>query len=141
MKMSKVLKITAISVASLLAIAMITVVVVLYFNNNNIESKELSIDEMNEFSYETPEVTTDLKDGVFVRIQFQLIMDSKASLKEIEKREFQIKNILIKELAVMTEEDFNAGLADLEKVLQQKLNEIMTEGTIKDVYTISKIMQ
>src|SRR5699024_11969845 len=87
MKMSKVLKITAISVASLLAIAMITVVVVLYFNNNNIESKELSIDEMNEFSYETPEVTTDLKDGVFVRIQFQLIMDSKASLKEIEKRE------------------------------------------------------
>ncbi|HIV75774.1 MAG TPA: flagellar basal body-associated FliL family protein [Candidatus Pseudogracilibacillus intestinigallinarum] len=139
--MSKVLKITAISVASLLAIAMITVVVVLYFNNNNIESKELSIDEMNEFSYETPEVTTDLKDGVFVRIQFQLIMDSKASLKEIEKREFQIKNILIKELAVMTEEDFNAGLADLEKVLQQKLNEIMTEGTIKDVYTISKIMQ
>src|SRR5690625_4308759 len=141
MKMSKVLKITAISVASLLAIAMITVLVVLYFNNNNIESKELSIDEMNEFSYETPEVTTDLKDGVFVRIQFQLIMDSKASLKEIEKREFQIKNILIKELAVMTEEDFNAGLADLEKVLQQKLNEIMTEGTIKDVYTISKIMQ
>jgi len=139
--MSKVLKITAISVASLLAIAMITVLVVLYFNNNNIESKELSIDEMNEFSYETPEVTTDLKDGVFVRIQFQLIMDSKASLKEIEKREFQIKNILIKELAVMTEEDFNAGLADLEKVLQQKLNEIMTEGTIKDVYTISKIMQ
>lgn len=139
--MSKVLKITAISVASLLAIAMITVVVVLYFNNNNIESKELSIDEMNEFSYETPEVTTDLKDGVFVRIQFQLIMDSKASLKEIEKREFQIKNILIKELAVMTEEDFNVGLADLEKVLQQKLNEIMTEGTIKDVYTISKIMQ
>ena len=139
--MSKVLKITAISVASLLAIAMITVLVVLYFNNNNIESKELSIDEMNEFSYETPEVTTDLKDGVFVRIQFQLIMDSKASLKEIEKREFQIKNILIKELAVMTEEDFNAGLANLEKVLQQKLNEIMTEGTIKDVYTISKIMQ
>ncbi|MEJ8776916.1 flagellar basal body-associated FliL family protein [Pseudogracilibacillus sp. ICA-222130] len=139
--MSKALKITVISVASLLAIAMIAVVAVLYFNNNHIESKELSIDEMNEFSYETPEVTTDLKDGVFVRIQFQLIMDSKASLKEIEKREFQIKNLLIKELAVMTEEDFNEGLTDLEKGLQEKLNEMMTEGTIKDVYTISKIMQ
>ena len=41
----------------------------------------------------------------------------------------------------MTEEDFNDGLSDLEVNLKTKLNEIMTEGKITEVYTINKIMQ
>ncbi|HLR41971.1 MAG TPA: flagellar basal body-associated FliL family protein [Pseudogracilibacillus sp.] len=139
--MSKLLKTTIMSLVILFVIAILTTVGVLYFTKETTEGAGQSIDEMNEFSVETPEVTTDLKDGSFVRIQFKLITDGKKAFKEAEKREFQIKNILIKELAVLTEEDFNVGLSDLENTLQDKLNEVMDEGTITDVFTISKILQ
>lgn len=102
---------------------------------------EQSIDDMNEFSYETPEITTDLIDGRFVRIQFLIITDGKKAKKEIEKRDFQIENILIKEISQMDEVDFTTGLNDVESFLQENLNEVMTDGEIIDVYTIKKILQ
>ena len=130
------------SLTILIVVALIAVVAIVYINSDTSSAEDgLSIDEMNEFSYITPEVTTDLKDGRFVRVQFQLVADSKDGLTEVEKREFQIQNILIKELSVMTEEDFNAGLSDLESALKTKLNEIMEEGQIAEVYTVNKIMQ
>ena len=100
-----------------------------------------TIDDIVEHSYETPEITTDLSDGSFVRVQFQVITDGEGAKEEISKREFQLKNILIKELATMDEEDFRTGLTDLEEVVKSKLNELMTDGNIEDVYTISKLMQ
>lgn len=139
--MNSLAKTMIISLTLLLGLGIVALVFVLNFNNETTKGEGRSIDEMNEYSYETPEVTTDLKDGKFVRIQFQVITDGKSGLKEVEKREFQLKNILIKELALMTEEDFKSGLSDLEATLQSKLNEVMTDGTITDVYTISKILQ
>lgn len=115
-----------------------------YFLNqtNTAEGEdEQTIEEMNKFSYETPEMTTDLKSGAFVRIQFLVVTDGKEAAEEIEEREFQIQNMLIKELAVMSESDFREGLSKLESSLQKDLNEVMTEGSITDVYTINKILQ
>ncbi|WP_164215467.1 flagellar basal body-associated protein FliL [Virgibacillus sp. YIM 98842] len=100
-----------------------------------------TIDDMVEHSYETPEITTDLSDGSYVRIQFQVITDDKTAMEEISKRDFQLKNILIKELAVMNEENFRTGLSDLEGAVKSKLNELMTDGKVTDVYTISKLLQ
>lgn len=129
-----------ISILSLLVVVVIAFVAVIYFMNNE-KSDELSINEMNKYSYETPEMTTDLKNGTFVRIQFLLITDGKKSAKEVSQREFQIQNLLIKELAVMSEKDFQEGLTDLEQTLREDLNEVMTDGSITDVYTINKILQ
>src|SRR5699024_10997981 len=103
--------------------------------------KELSIEEVVEYSYQTPEVTTDLQDGAFVRIQFQILTDGEDTHNEVSHREFQIVNILIKELALMNEENFSFGLDGLEQILKEKLNEIITVGEITDVYTINKILQ
>lgn len=140
--MNSLAKTLIISLTTLIVAGLIALVAIFYFNSSgSANNEELSIDEINDFSYTTSEVTTDLKDGRFVRVQFQLVADSKKGLKEVEKREFQIKNILIKELSVMTEEDFNVGLSELEKTLKTKLNELMTEGEIVEVYTVNKIMQ
>ncbi len=129
------------SLTVILIIGISAFVVVQYVNSDEQSGKTSSIDKMEEYSYETPEITTDLKDGNFVRIQFQIITDGKDAKKEIEKRDFQIKNILIKELATLEEKDFQSGLDDLEKHVKTKLNEVMTTGKITDVYTISKILQ
>jgi len=113
----------------------------LYMNGDLKIGSENSIDNVDKRSYETPEITTDLQDGSFVKIQFNVVTDSKKAQEEITKREFQIKNLLIKELAAMDKKDFKEGIGDLEKKLQEKMNEVMTEGEVTDVYTIDKILQ
>src|SRR5690625_4331664 len=112
-----------------------------YYLTQETDPGERSINEINRLSYETSELTTDLKDGKFVRVQFQLIKDGKKALRELEKREFQIKNTLIKELSVMNEDDFTTGIASVESQLKDELNDLMTDGEITDVYTITKILQ
>ncbi|WP_100010951.1 flagellar basal body-associated protein FliL [Lentibacillus sediminis] len=139
--MSKLLKTMGISLAVLLLGGAAATVVILNVSGESKEGEAITIDEMVNYSYQSPEVTTDLKGGSFVRIQFQIITDGKAAQEEISKRDFQLSNILIKELATMEEKDFQEGLGELENTVKKKLNEVMTEGTITDVYTINKIMQ
>src|SRR5690625_7499415 len=64
------------------------------------------IEDLVKYSYETPEITTDLQDGSFVRIQFQIITDGKKAKNEISKCDFLLKNILIKELTILSEDEF-----------------------------------
>ena len=139
--LSKLLKIMITTLIILVSIGIVAVVVLFYVDTDNDKGKAQSIDEVVEYSYETPEITTDLQDGTFVRIQFQVLTDGKNAKKEVVKREFQLKNIIIKELAKMNEDDFKAGLGELEDDIQSKLNEVMTEGNITDVYTTNKILQ
>lgn len=116
-----------------------TLVLLLYEEEE--ASSESAIDDMVELSYETPEITTDLSDGSYVRVQFQIITDGEPAKEELSKRDFQLRNMLIKELAIMDEEIFRTGLADLENVVKSKVNELMTDGKVTDVYTISKLLQ
>ena len=140
--MSRALSTFLISFSIIIIIAAVILGVFFFISHKDSSaSSEQSIDDMNEFSYETPEITTDLKDGRFVRIQFLIITDGKKAKKEIEKRDFQIENILIKEISQMNEDDFTTGLNNVESSLLENLNEVMTDGEIVDVYTIKKILQ
>ncbi|MEN2766441.1 flagellar basal body-associated protein FliL [Ornithinibacillus xuwenensis] len=140
--MSKLVKTMLISLVIIIVIGAAAAIIFLnVLDKKDHAEEEKSIDEIVEYSYQTPEVTTDLSDGSFVRIQFQIVTDSKHAKEEIEKREFQVRNVIIKELAKMDEESFKTGLTDVEDVLKVQLNEVMSEGKIEDVYTISKILQ
>ncbi len=110
-------------------------------NSSDDENKELSLEEMVEYSYTTEEMSTDLKDGSFVRMQFDIITDSKKARTEIENRSFQFQNLFIKESVNLTEADIQAGLTELETKLKDQMNELMDEGNIIDVYIISKVIQ
>lgn len=138
--MSNIMKAMLTSILIIIAIGVAVLIVVLNMNQEKTSGAQ-TIDDIVRYSYETPEITTDLEDGSYVKVQFQVVTDSKKAREEIEKRDFQIKNILIKELSVMTEEDFKSRLTELEATVKDKLNEIMTEGEIIDVYTIDKILQ
>lgn len=119
----------------------ITAIIFLNFTGDRSKSNKESVSDLVDYSYETSELTTDLEDGSFVRIQFQIITNGKKARKEIETREFQLKNILIKELAMMDEEDFKSGLGELEKHVKEEINKVMIDGKVTDVYTTSKILQ
>jgi len=139
--MSKAVKMMVIMLVVLLLGGTLATVVVLNLTGKKENNAKASIGDMVEYSYETTELTTDLEDGSFVKIQFRIITDGKAARKEIEQREFQIKNILIKELGTMDQEQFKTGLSDLENSMKNKLNEVMTDGKVTDVYTVNKILQ
>jgi len=138
---NRVFKTMIIILSTLTLLGAATLIIVINLNGTDEVSGKRSIDEMRESSMLTEDITTDLKNGDFVRIRFRVVTDSKKSLEELQKRDFQMQNILIKELAVMDSESFQSGLGDLEDQLKAKLNEVMSQGTVTDVYTVDKVLQ
>lgn len=130
-----------ITLSTLTILGVVALVFVLNVNGGEEGSGERSIDDIREASFVTEEITTDLKDGSYVRISFQVVTDSTATKKELEKRDFQISNTLIKELSVMKSESFQSGISDLEEKMKLKMNELLTEGKVTDVYTVNKVLQ
>ncbi|WP_260471862.1 flagellar basal body-associated protein FliL [Bacillus sp. HMF5848] len=125
-------------------IGAIVLALILFLNNDKSAKAEVpTIDEILEQSVDIPEITTNLLDGRFVVIQFKVQTDSKKTKEELEKRSFQVKNIIIQEVSEMTAKEFQgrAGKEDLEKLLKLRINELMSEGTVEKVYITSFILQ
>ncbi|GAB4072520.1 flagellar basal body-associated protein FliL [Barrientosiimonas marina] len=139
--MGKLAKTMITTLIFLLLASGITIVVMFSMTDESDQGDAQSLDKQLENSYETEEITTDLKNGSFVRIQFQIMTGSEKAKEEVVKRDFQLKNMLIKELAKMKSDDFKSGLSDLEDTVQQKLNDVMEKGQITDVYTTNKVLQ
>lgn len=137
----KAIKIMLSILISLVILGIIALVIVLNIKSDSNADGTRDIDEIIESSFETEEITTDLKDDRFVRIQFRIVTDSNKAKKELQKRDFQLKNILIKELSQMEEEDFKTGITNLENAIKLKLNQLMNDGKVTEVYTIRKVIQ
>ncbi|WP_067838571.1 flagellar basal body-associated FliL family protein [Amphibacillus sediminis] len=136
---SKVFK-TMIVILAVVAIAGMGAVII-YLLNQDDPNRELTIDEKVEYSFTTEQINLDLQDGHYVQLQFNIITNNSKARDEVELREFQFKNILIKEFIEMTSEDLQTGLDKLEETLKSDMNELMEEGEVTDVYIVSKIVQ
>lgn len=105
--------------------------------------KEPSIDQVLKATVEVPEITTKLLSDDYIRISFNIQTDGKKGKEELEKREFQVSNIIIKELSNMTSEEFKGeeGIVNLENRLKDRINELMQDGTVVKVYATSFLPQ
>lgn len=110
-------------------------------SDNNQE--EPSIDEILKATVEIPEITTKLLSDDYIRISFKVQTDGKKGKEELEKRSFQINNIIIKELSNMTSDEFKGeeGIVNLENRLKDRINELMQDGTVVSVYATSFLPQ
>ncbi|WP_017471891.1 flagellar basal body-associated FliL family protein [Amphibacillus jilinensis] len=136
---SKVFKII-LAVLAIIAISGMGAIIFILVNEDD-PDRELTIDEQVEYSYTTEQISVDLLDGRFVQLQFNLITNNSDAREEVEKRQFQFNNILIKESVDMTSDDLQAGLSELETNLKNEMNELMEEGEITDIYIVGKIVQ
>ena len=61
----------------------------------------------------------------------------------MEKRNFQVNNIILTELSELTAEQFEGktGKENLQEKLKTRINSIMHDGTIENVYITSSIIQ
>lgn len=104
---------------------------------------EPTVDQILERSVETEEITTNLLSDHIIRSQFVIQLESDEAREEFEKRDFQVENIIIQELSDMNEADFqgSAGIQELETRIRGRVNEIMNEGQVVQVYMNQRVIQ
>lgn len=132
----------AILLVAITLVGAIAVVVILKVTGEDKE-KELTIDEVLEASVDIPQMTANLASDDFIRISFKIQTDSVEAKEELEKRDFQVKNLIILELSEKTAEDLKGkeGQVKLENDLKTKISEIMQEGKIENVYITESLLQ
>lgn len=104
---------------------------------------EPSIDEIVEATIEVPEITTNLADNRVVRMSLKIQTTSKDAAAELTKRIFQVQNIAIQELSEMEKKDLEGkqGKQIFQSSLKTRINELMQEGEVQEVYFTSFITQ
>ena len=143
MKKNNLLTIMLSIIAVIALIGVIAYVLITQLNGEPTEAKEAKIEEVVLASVDIPEIRTNLADGHYVILQLTIETDSEDAAKELTQRIFQVNNIAIQELSEMTEEDLEGkqGKILFEKAIKAKMNEMMQEGEIKQVYITSFLVQ
>lgn len=142
MKKNKLIVTLLIILISIALVGAVALVIVLNFTGQSKE-KAPTIDEVLKATVDIPEVTTNLSSDDFIRISFKVQTDSKRAKDELEKRIFQVNNIIILELSEKTAEEVKGrkGQLQLEEDLKVKINELMQDGKVEKVYITQFILQ
>ena len=130
----------------LIAIALVGVLAIVVINNMNNAggvNQQPTADELVKASVEIPEITTNLAGNEYIKISFTIQTDSKKAKEELEKRNFQAKNIIITQLSEIKGEELTgkSGKEKLQEAIEKDLNGIMQEGQVEQVYITSLILQ
>ncbi len=131
-------------IITLTLIGVVSFVVITYFTKDTTGApSEPTIDEIVALTYDTTELTTNLLSNDFAKVQFRVQVDNKKALEEIEKRDFQLENIIIRELAELKASELQGSeaIGDLEETLKTRINELMENGEVVHVYTRRFIIQ
>jgi len=129
--------------AAITLVGVIAVVVVTKLSDPTSAEDKPSIDEIVKSSVEIPEITTNLASNDYIKISFMVQTENKKAKEELEKRNFQVKNIIITELSEMKAEELTGkkGKEKLQEALKTRMNELMEEGKVEKVYITSSILQ
>ncbi|MCP8616514.1 flagellar basal body-associated FliL family protein [Salirhabdus salicampi] len=138
--MSASVKKMVVILVTITVVAAVTLFTLMYFQGKASADGERSVDDIIDHSFETSEITTDIKDGNFVRISFRIVTDDAKTKKKLQK-DFRIQTEIIKELSVKTEDDFRSGLSELEASVKERLNKLLQDGQVTDIYTVKKVLQ
>jgi flagellar FliL protein len=105
--------------------------------------KELSADEILASSVETELITTNLKSGGYIQLRFRIQTSSEEAREELSKRDFQVRNIVLKLAASMTDVEAKSPdtMEKFEEEMKNELNNLLQSGTVVRVYTTDKIVQ
>lgn len=141
---NKMLTITLIILVTITLLGVVALALIWQFNKKDDTTEtEPSIDQIIEASVDIPEITTNLASKQFIRISLKIQTDSIEAAEELQKREFQVKNIAIQELSEITATDLEGkvGKQAFQESLKSLVNPLMQTGEIEQVYIVSYIIQ
>ncbi|WP_157783020.1 flagellar basal body-associated protein FliL, partial [Alkalibacillus haloalkaliphilus] len=102
MKMTKPIKVMLTTLISLTIIGIVAIILLIYVDFDERVDGERTISEMADSSFVTNEITTDLSDGSFVRIQFRVVTDNQSTSEQLQEGEyFIINDAIIQKLTVL----------------------------------------
>ncbi|GGG21844.1 hypothetical protein GCM10007425_15390 [Lysinibacillus alkalisoli] len=141
MKNNKTLTIVAIALVVIVLIGVVAIVLKMQMDKPA-KSLEPTIDDVLEASVDVEEITTNLSDKKFVRLTLKIQTTSKDAAEELGKRDFQTKNIVIKELSELSSKNLEGkdGKLKFESAIKTQLNELMRDGEITEVSITSCII-
>ncbi len=130
-------------IVALTLVGVVTLVLVNHLTKQPDANAEPTIDEIIAQSIETEEITTNLLSNDFVRASFRIHVDNKKALEEIQKRDFQVENIILRSLSGKESSELAGpeGIEALEKQLKDQINHLMQQGSVVQVYTTSWVIQ
>lgn len=142
MKNNKLLMIMLMMLVAITLVGAIALVIVMKFSGDD-ETKKPTIDEVLEASVDIPQITANLASDDYIRISFKIQTENKKAKEELQKRDFQVKNLIIQELSEMKAEDIQGkeGQIKLQEDLKTKINGLMQEGKIVQVYITESLLQ
>lgn len=142
---NKIVNIMLIILVTLTLVGAITIVLYtqLFKEDTDGEAKALTADEIVKSSYQTEEITTNLLSSDIIRASFVIQLDNPKAKVEIEKRSFQVKDIIIQELSDREKSDFkgSAGMVEIQDAIKARINEILLEGYVVEVYINQRVIQ
>jgi len=106
------------------------------------EATPLTADEMQEFTVDTGEITTNLLTNNYIIVRFSITADSKEGKEELSKRLPQVNQIIIKTLAGLSPEDIKGteGINKMEAKIMNEISAIMLDGKIVQVITTKRVL-
>ena len=139
---NKLLTIILVFLAAILLLGFIAVFIWMD-NEDDSSDKEPNIDEVIEYSVGIPEITTNLSDNTLIRVSYMMETNNKKAKEELEKRIFQVNDIVIYELSELKAAQLNDknGKLEFENKLMTQINALMQEGKVIQIYTTSSILQ
>ncbi|MCE7794597.1 flagellar basal body-associated protein FliL [Salipaludibacillus sp. CUR1] len=140
---NRLVNIMLIILAALSLLGLLSVVLFTQFFQETEAVGEPTIDQVLERSVETEQITTNLSSNHIIRTQFVIELENNDAKSEMEKRNFQVENIIIQELSDMTDRDFQGseGIQRLEDQIRSRVNEIMQDGQVIEVYMNQRVIQ
>ena len=128
----------------LLVIALIGTGAVVYITKySGKSSKGPTIDDVLKYSVDVSEITTNLASDNYAKMAFKIQTDSKKAKDELTKRDFQVRNLIIEELSEKKAKDLQgkAGKLQLQDALKTKINQVMQDGKVVQVYITESLLQ
>lgn len=115
----------------------------LYHSKTQGKQTALNADDILATMVETESITTNLNSGGYIQLRFQIQTSSKEAKDELEKRSFQVQNIILRLASGMTAEEAKQpeGNAQFEQQMKNQLNALLENGKVIHVFTINKVIQ
>ncbi|MGE8204074.1 flagellar basal body-associated protein FliL [Heyndrickxia sp. NPDC080065] len=134
---------TMVSLLLVILLAGAIAIIIIIYNGDHKAGSAPSIDEVLKNSVDVPEITTNLKSNNYIKISLKIETDNKKAKSELEKRDFQVKDSVIKELSETSASEMDGikGKEKLTNILKNKINSYMQNGKVIEIYITSYVIQ
>ncbi|MFT8871358.1 MAG: flagellar basal body-associated FliL family protein [Sporolactobacillus sp.] len=98
---------------------------------------------VNDLTFSTGEITTNIRDDHFIKVNFKIQVSTEAAKAELAQRSFQVKNAVIYAVSGLRMEDVQGqdGIVKLENDILQRINRFLKSGQVTHVYTTEIVAQ